>query len=85
MADPVCPWLNRPARALSRQGIVLSLRMGNTCGAADAGEAAAAHGRVVRMEGLGVDWILTGDAALCNPELAAAVVERKGEENQAKL
>ncbi|WP_279381101.1 hypothetical protein [Meiothermus sp. CFH 77666] len=40
---------------------------------------------MVRMEGLGVDWILTGDAALCNPELAAAVVERKGEENQAKL
>lgn len=30
------------------------------------------------VQGLGVDWVLTGDAALCNPELAAAVVERKG-------
>ncbi|WP_243455345.1 transposase family protein [Meiothermus sp. CFH 77666] len=56
------------------QGLGLSL--GSQ--AVSAGEAAAAQGLVVRMEGLGVDWVLTGDAALCNPELAAAVVERKG-------
>jgi hypothetical protein len=30
------------------------------------------------MEGLEVEWVLTGDAALCTPEVAAAVVEQKG-------
>lgn len=43
-----------------------------------AGEAAAAQGWVVRMEGLGVDWVLTEDAALCTQEVAAAVVAQKG-------
>lgn len=56
------------------QGLGLSL--GSQ--AVSSGEAAAAQGLLVRMEGLGVDWVLTGDAALCTQEVAAAVVEQKG-------
>lgn len=55
------------------QGLGLSL--GSQ--AVSSGEAAAAQGLLVRMEGLGVDWVLTGDAALCTQEVAA-VVEQKG-------
>ncbi|WP_233493052.1 MULTISPECIES: transposase family protein [unclassified Meiothermus] len=42
------------------------------------GEATAVRGLLVRMEGLEVAWVLTGDAGLCAPEVAGAVVEQKG-------
>ncbi len=39
------------------------------------GEAQAVEGRLVRIEGLGVDWVLTGDAGLCTQKVAAGVVD----------
>lgn len=41
-------------------------------------EAQAVEGLIVRMEGLEVDWVLTGDAGLCTQDVAARVVEKKG-------
>lgn len=56
------------------QGLGLSL--GSRMGAE--GEARAVEGLLVRIEGLGVDWVLTGDAGLCTQEVAAGVVEKRG-------
>ena len=72
-----CAWRGEEALVFLSalvQGLGLSL---GSQAIAD-GEAAAAQGLVVHMEGLGVDWVLTGDAALCTQELAAVVVEQKG-------
>lgn len=56
------------------QGLGLSLGSA----AVRTSEAKAAEGLRVRMGDLGIPWLITGDAGVTNPSLAAKVVEQKG-------